>query len=323
MINSTELKGKFLVMGFATNQTESSIRIFCYSLRSVYSCDECDIIIVTNRHEPYFRDLAAKGVRFESTPSNYSKRVAWPSKISNRIILNIFRVLNLINGHKWLPEIADAYKLLIETWHHPFLARWFAYQRILTVNNIYEKIFLADVKDVVFQAPFFQTKDDNRVTLFADANLFGKCHWNDKWYVDAYGKAAFNLIVDHQTVCAGTVLATQQKMLDMIEEFTSFVARSPFGKIDQTIFNHMLYTGKFKTEFEITPNITGTVVTLGSEIIYASLEIIDRVICRTSDKSVVPVVHMYDRFSDTCVLCEEKYAGKARKESPAVQTKTP
>jgi hypothetical protein len=296
-------------MGFATNQSEKSIRIFCQSLRMVYHSDECDIAIITNRCEPYFPELARLGVRFESTPNNYSAKTSRMAKASNRVVLNAFRFLNWLNGQRWLPEIAEAYPVLVETWHHPQLARWFAYRRILSVSQAYRQVFIADVKDVVFQARFFDSLQEKKVILFADASLYGDCYWNDRWYREAYGKAAFARIAGRQPVCVGTILATQQTLLDMLCEFTAFMARSPFGRIEQAIFNHMLYRDLFTTKFEVVPNIIGAVATLGSQAARESVKIIDDSICRTSDGSLIPIVHMYNRWPDIDVLCTDKYSG--------------
>jgi len=77
-------------MGFATNQTEASVRIFCQSLRQVYRPEECDVTIVTNRHEAYFSELARLGIRFESTPNNYSAATRTSTKLVNRLVLHMY-----------------------------------------------------------------------------------------------------------------------------------------------------------------------------------------------------------------------------------------
>lgn len=307
MLHLIQPRAKNLVMGFATNQSEKSIRIFCQSLRMVYRPEECDLAIITNRHEAYFDDLARLDVRFVSTPNNYSARTSPTTKAANRGILHTLRLLNRLNGRGWLPEIAQAYPVLIETWHHPQLARWFAYRRLLSVERLYRQVFLADVKDVVFQARFFDNSPDNKVCLFADVNRYGSCYWNDKWYREAYGKAAFARIVGRQPVCAGTILGTHQAMLSMLDEFTAFVADAPFGRIEQAVLNHMLHTDLFSTKIETAPNITGAVATLGSEAAHDSVKIIDNAICRVSDGGVVPIVHMYDRWPDTDEWCTAKH----------------
>lgn len=307
MLHLIQPRAKNLVMGFATNQSEKSVRIFCQSLRMVYRPEECDVAIITNRHETYFDELARLDIRFVSTPNNYSACTSRLTKAANRGILHAFRFLNRLNGRRWLPEIAQAYPVLIETWHHPQLARWFAYRRVLSVGRLYRQVFLADVKDVVFQARFFDNSSENKVCLFADVNPYGSCYWNDRWYREAYGKAAFTRIVGRQPVCIGTVLGTHQAMLEILEDFTTFVARAPFGRVEQAIFNHMLHTNLFRTKIETAPNITGAVATLASEGARDSVRIIDNAICRVSDGGVIPVVHMYDRWPDTAEWCTDKY----------------
>jgi hypothetical protein len=308
---------KNLVMGFATNQSEASVRIFCQSLRQVYSQGECDVTIVTNRHEPYFSQLARLGIRFESTPNNYSAATRRTSKLVNRVVLYAFLLLHQLGLGRLIPEIAAAYPVLIETWHHPQLARWFAYLRLLTVGRFYRQILLVDVKDVVFQAPFFPAAPEEAVVLFADANLYGNCYWNDKWYREAYSQRAFAQIAGQQPVCIGTVLGTQQAILEMLEEFTAVMARAPFGRVEQAIFNHMLHTGGLRARHVTAPNLTCAVATLASEAAHASVGIMRGTICRNSDQTPIPIVHMYDRWPDTAALCLERYAGSGSPQRPS------
>ena len=300
---------KNLVMGFATNQSEASIRVFCRSLRSIYSENVCDVAIITNRYHTYFSELVDLGIRFDSTPNNYSKTTSRPTKAVNRAILHSFRLLIFLKRQKWLPEVADAYELLLETWHHPQLARWFAYRRLLSLNQVYSEVFLADVKDVVFQAPFFGLAAKNKVTLFADANLYGSCYWNDSWYIEAYGKDALAQVAGKSPICVGTMLGCQEAMLDLLNQFTATMARSPFGRIEQAIFNHMLYTNSFKVPLETEENIHGPVATLGSKAAYEAVALTDGAIRRARDNSIIPVVHMYDRWSDLAAYCTKTFAG--------------
>lgn len=306
MSYSRQPSSKNLVMGFATNQSEKSIRIFCQSLRTVYSPEECDIAIIVNRCEEYFRELARFGVQFVSTPNNYSATTSRGAKIANRLVLRSLRFLNWLGLRRWLPEIAASYPILLETWHHPLLARWFACCRVLSINQIYKDVCITDVKDVFFQAPFFDSSSAT-VNLFEDVDPYGRCYWNDKWYRGAFGETAFARVLGRQPVCAGTIFGDQPAMLSMLQEFTGFIARSPFGRIDQAIFNHMVLTHMFKTKCDIKPNIAGQVATLGSGHAHQSIKIADDAICRAGDGGVIPIVHMYDRWPDTDALCVRKY----------------
>jgi hypothetical protein len=307
MSELSQVQPKNLVMGFATNLAEASLRIFCQSLRTLYTPEECDIIVLTNRVETYFGELEKIGVSFEPTPNNYSSRTSRSTKAANRTILHFFRLLNVFSKLKWFPEIVEAYPLLIETWHHPQLARWFAYSRILRFNRMYKQIFLADVKDVVFQSQFFGVADGEKVTLFEDANRYGDCYWNDKWYKEGYGENAFAKVIGRHPICVGTLLGTFDAMLGLLDEFTRCLARSPFGRIEQAIFNNMLCAGMFTANLERAPNVDGAVATLGSKAAYEKVIVEDGAIRRTSDRSVIPVVHMYDRWAETAKFCSNRH----------------
>jgi hypothetical protein len=298
---------KNLVMGFATNQTEASVRIFCQSLRAVYAPAECDIAIITNRFEPYFCEMMKIGVRFESTPNNYSVATSKITKAVNRVLLKAFRLLELCKGRQFIPEIAEAYEVLLETWHHPQLARWFAYRRILSLSRCYKQIFLSDVKDVAFQAPFFGTEQSEKVTLFADGNPFGECFWNDKWYREAFGRKALKRVLGSSPACIGTLIGSQNAIAKVLAEFSATISRAPFGRIEQAIFNHMVYTGSFTAPVEIAPNVSHVVATLSSKSAYESVVIINGELCRAHDSSPVPVIHMYDRWPDVSELCATRH----------------
>jgi hypothetical protein len=297
---------KNLVMGFATNQTEPSVRNFCSSLRRVYGPAECDIIIVTNKHEGYFGELARDGVQFFHTPNNYSGTTKKIAKGMNRVVLYGMRAL-LATGllERVAPEIAAAYAVLIETWHHPQIMRWFSYERVLEINRHYGQVFLSDVKDVLFQAPLFPDEPADVVTLFDQDEVYGSSYWDTKWYRDGWGEAALAKVMGKRPICIGTILGPQALMLSLVREIVAFFGRHPFGCVEQAVFNHMLLTGQVKTPYRIADNVIGPVATLSNEEAYGKILVRDGYIRRAADLSVVPAVHMYDRFDDTRAL----YAG--------------
>ena len=80
---------KDLVMGFSTNQDQHSLRLFCDSLRRVYSPEQCDLVIITNRYEEYFSDLARDGVCFVGTTNAYPAQAILIGKAFKRIVLMV------------------------------------------------------------------------------------------------------------------------------------------------------------------------------------------------------------------------------------------
>jgi hypothetical protein len=289
---------KNLVMGFATNQDEKSIQIFTKSLRRVYSSEECDLVIITNRFEPYFIDLSSIGVTFSSTTNNYSKHTGTAAKIINRLILYTMRGFNRSQAlRRLIPEISQSYEVLLETWHHPHFVRWLAYRRVLELNRHYNYVLLADVKDVVFQAPFFQDISTDRVSLFQQGEVYGKSYWDTKWYKEAWGPKLLEKALGKQALCIGTIAGPHAGVLNLVKEIADFFAREPFGRIEQAIFNYMVLNDKIRTPYQIFPNITGPITTLANEEAYSKTLMQNGIICRATDKQIIPVVHMYDRFS--------------------------
>ncbi|MBR0697780.1 hypothetical protein [Bradyrhizobium lablabi] len=282
-----------LVMGFATNISEASLRVFSKSLRAVYSPSECDLVIITNRFESFFVDIAKSGVRFAPTSNNYNSKTGNVSKAINRSVLHALRMLrkSLTNV---APEIAESYPALIENWHHPHFVRWFAYERFLTLNRHYDQVMLSDVKDVVFQAPFFANHE--KVCLCDQGLVYGETYWDTEWYRSAFGQENLNKVLGKSPLCIGTMMGPHASVLGIVRELCAEFAERPFNRIEQAVFNHLLLNNQVKTPYQILPNITGPIVTLCSDDIASEFHVNDGVICRNVDKSIAPVIHMYDRF---------------------------
>jgi hypothetical protein len=286
-------------MGFATNLEEHSLRVFVKSLRRVYKRRECELVIITNDFKPYFAHLSDLGVTFVPTTNNYTNSTGKVAKTINRSILHAMRGLRKFNIlERFAPEIDRAYEPLIEVWHHPHFVRWFAYKRFLALNQSYENVLLSDVKDVVFQAPFFPTVPTSKVSIF-DQNLkYGEAYWDTKWYLEAFGKRALKSVLGKSAACIGTILGPHSAVLSLASELTSFFSKSPFGRIEQAVFNYLILNDMLKTPYQIVAYDVGPIATL-TENLYTQTFIKDGLIRYNKTGEAIPVVHMYDRFSDT------------------------
>jgi hypothetical protein len=232
--------------------------------------------------------------------NEYSTATGKAAKIINRGVLNGYRLLDRIGVARMLPaEIAAANTTLLEAWHHPQIIRWLAYRRVLTLNRGYDQVLLADVKDVVFQAPPFDPVGRDEVMLFDQCEEYGPSYWDTSWYRKAWGEKALLAVLGKRPVCIGTMMGRHAGVLAMVEEICAFFCRHPFGRIEQAVFNHMLLTGQVRTPYRVVDNVDGPVATLSNDAAKALTAVADGRIVRSADGSVVPVVHMYDRFSDT------------------------
>jgi len=291
---------KNLVVGFSTNSDEPSLRRFCGSLRRVYSPDQCDLVIITDRYEDYFSALASDGVSFAGTINTYPGTTHKLVKAFKKIVVNGTRMATRIKQCvDWAPEVVATYPVLLETWFHPHFARWIAYERFLTLNRAYRQVFLSDVRDVVFQAPLFDGEPGDQVSLFGQDEIYGTADCDTKWYRDAWGEAALAKVIGKEAICVGTILGPHREVLSMVSEFCAFFGSHPYSAGDQCIFNYMLHNDLFRTPHRLVENVRGPVATLANNIAHDATQTHDGYVRRAIDGSIIPAVHMYDRWPDT------------------------
>jgi hypothetical protein len=291
-----------LVVGFYTNPDERCMYTFCRSLRRIYSPAECDLIIITNHFEPYFRDLNSIGVQFFGTVSTYSEgaRKVWLSRAIKKASLAGMRLMARTGLLEAIgPDLALTYPILFESWKHPHFARWFAYQRLLMLNRHYAQVFLSDVRDVVFQAPFFSANSDDHVLLFEQDEEYGVPNCDTEWYRTAWGNFELHKVLGKQSVCIGTLIGPHAGMLCLVNTLTRFFSLYPFNGVEQAAFNYFALNDKLLCPYKIVGNISGAVATLSNTQAHAATAILNGYICRSADSSIIPVVHMYERFDDT------------------------
>jgi hypothetical protein len=289
---------KNLIMGFGTNQTPESVEVFLRSARSVYSEEQADIALITNSVEGFEGIIRETGCIALNTPSTYAMTTTKISKAFNRLVLHVLRLGRGAGMFRSTPEIGEGYLDLLEIWHHPQIARWYAYRRLLNFLRDYRYVLLSDVKDVVFQRPVFDMLTPGSVYLFEDGEPFKGGKYNREWYISAYGQKAYDRIADRTPICIGVVMGDLASMRSMVEEFSQFFSRAPFGKIEQATFNHMVLTGLFETPLTVVPNYRGGVATLAEPGVREATRLDGQEIVGTDGGAAFPVVHMYDRYSD-------------------------
>lgn len=287
---------RLLIMGFATNQTQESLQIFLRSARRIYPEQECDIALIANCVTGIESIIDETGAIVINTPSTYSSRVSNLTKVYNRVFIQALRGLSRSGLLARSPEIISGYYQLIETWHHPHFARWFAYMRVMQTFHRYDKILLADTKDVVFQSRFFDEIRGSKISIFEDGETFSPEGWNGRWYIEAYGRRKYDQVSQKQPICIGVVAGDAKMLLRLVTELCREIAGHPFGRIEQAVFNKMYFNEEFSVEFTAFKNIVGPVLTMASGDIEERTYCCDGLICDRDGRRVFPVVHMYDRF---------------------------
>lgn len=203
----------------------------------------------------------------------------------------------------------------------------------------YERIFLTDTRDVVFQQNLFSLTPDTTdfLWLFEESFAIGdidstqKPNINYTWMQIHYGEAVAEQLKDKPVQCCGTVVGSKAyiieylfKMINAKDKNYLFLAslqlgeKSMYNLMDQTIQNYLYYTGQLPfAEAKKNGDIVATTSSLGRrfdenwveirgrDFSKEGIELKDGELYMNGQKAVV--VHQYDRFPELREFFEQKW----------------
>ena len=292
---------KNLVLGFGTNQSAADCRVFVNSLRRVYSPAQCDGVLIVDRPPSGVDTTGPNAITFVTTANSYPHRSTIERKAKSLFI----RAASVVAaaGPAAIAKLAGAaLQQAMERWHHPHFARWLAYRRFLETHPDYDQVLLTDVRDVMFQRAFF-TEATDAVQLFEQDTTYGTGNCDSDWYRQAWGDAALARAAGKPALCIGTILGPRAEVMKLVSAFIDYFAAAPFRGVEQAVFNRMIIEGEPAFRYVINANIDRAVATLANPASAAAMTIVDGRLTR-SDGSIVPIVHMYDRFDHTNAVAQ-------------------
>jgi hypothetical protein len=142
------------------------------------------------------------------------------------------------------------------------VARYVRYAETLrTSGDLYGRILLSDVTDVLFQADPFDTLPDGELLCFLETpgRTIGQCTTNTGWVQQIYGPAGVEKIKDFDISCSGTTIGTQPAILHYIDLLLDHAEPVLLAKVmesrghDQGIHNFLLRTGQLPSA-RLIPN---------------------------------------------------------------------
>ncbi|MBW3127608.1 hypothetical protein [Hymenobacter profundi] len=174
-------------------------------------------------------------------------------------------------------------------------ARYAYYYNYLINNEVYDKILITDVRDVVFQQnPFLGL--DSILAVFREApgvKLIDQSH-NRAWIEQGFGKKVLSQMASEPIFCSGTIMGTYDGILNFLRAFmkTCIEHKIPLNILgmDQGIFNYMIFCNviPFAEKYD-NGNI---VLTINSEL-EDKMELKDKLL--TYNKYTPNILHQYDR----------------------------
>jgi hypothetical protein len=186
--------------------------------------------------------------------------------------------------------------------------RYFVYEQYLAgLAETPEKIFLADVRDVVFQRNPFEIDLGDGLCCFLENEMINlaTCVANSGWIACAYGKEVLARIGRHKISCSGTTLGTGAAVRNYLAAMTAGLRaideRTPnimhvIAGIDQCVHNYLLYTGALPGT-RLYSNETGPIATLNyvnpADFRFDGLgQLVNR------NDTPYHVIHQYDRHKE-------------------------
>ena len=200
-----------------------------------------------------------------------------------------------------LNDVVKQAKLAIPFVHY-FCARFAVYSRLLAERgDEFDRVFLTDVRDVVFQAdPFAWDVPTDRLACFSECpeKTIGDCRFNSRWIRDGLGQGALDEVADKQLICAGTTMgptaAVARYLCAMVRQM--MLLKRQVNGIDQGTHNYVMHTGA-AGPFDVYLNHAGPVMNLaGTPVERLRFNNAGRLV--NDDGSVVAVVHQFDRLPE-------------------------
>jgi hypothetical protein len=202
-----------------------------------------------------------------------------------------------------LKDFADLYNIKLVSINHLQhnndiqWKRYSIFSSILQACDV-DRVFISDVRDVVFQDdPFKFTNINFDLEFFEEPEIIRNCNCNAGWIMSLYGPGELNNIGDNNIICSGTSMGSKEGMLNYFEimtnEILSFSIRGIQikGGEDQPIHNYLIRHGKFKN-YTVYGNCSNSVATLDHQKQFTFND--DGKLMNKSDH-VVPIVHQWDR----------------------------
>ena len=177
----------------------------------------------------------------------------------------------------------------------------------------YSQVFLADTRDVIFQADVFAkfggltnwlgyaTESDDIGGTKTDNDT------NYNWLVNCFGQKIADSLCDKKIICAGTIIGTVAEMEIFCRIMWYMVKHHLEDNFDQAIMNYLVWNGRLPIENLIElDNDGGEVFTME---LAKNFFVRDKKILR-GNGTIPAVVHQYDRHEHTMWLVDKVYHAK-------------
>ena len=190
-------------------------------------------------------------------------------------------------------------------------ARWEIYEDFIQEHSNYEKIFVTDTRDVIFQSDLFASYANykNFLVYATEAMLIkdDPGNHNQSWIRHLFGENEYQKLAEKIIICCGTVLGTRSEMNIFFERMIEILKRSTMWGDEQAATNYLVHNKLLNIKNLIASDIkSGEILTTG---LIQNIGILNEKILR-GDGKIPAVVHQYDRQQGLIQLVDKVYREK-------------
>lgn len=232
-----------------------------------------------------------------------------------KVFLPLVRLRNvfLVPGWKpwrWLFRITPGFKTKREIAKYVFnimCARFACFHDYLECNlERYDKVVIADVKDVCFQGNPFESMETFQIVSFLE-ELLKIGVGNIQWMEEAFGSRLDPTILEEIICCAGVTIGTSTAVHDyltkMLKHLYQVEIMTPVLGVDQAVHNFLFHRGQLEGS-AVMNNGNPICMTMGPGYPY-ELDANQNVV---AGGSVISILHQYDRHPELKRIITGKYA---------------
>ncbi len=185
-------------------------------------------------------------------------------------------------------------------------ARFFMYKNFLDSHTEYERIFITDTRDVIFQEDLFSfyTQYKDFLLCATESELIKNEIVNTSWLVQFFGENEYHKIKNNPIICAGTIYGSRAEMTMLFDNMIKFLKQNTMWGSDQATLNYLIHNKLFPIENFIESSVhSGKIFTLG---ILQSFKISGEKIVYPNSE-VPAVLHQYDRHNSINQIVDRIY----------------
>ncbi len=193
------------------------------------------------------------------------------------------------------------------------ISRWEMFKRFIDAHAEYDKIFVTDVRDVIFQGDIFASYAGyENFLVYAEEGYALKddpAHNNQNWLIRLFGENKYRKICDKPAICCGTVFGSREEMKIFLAGMIEILKDDMQWGDDQAAMNYLVHNKLLPIENLVASNfMTGGILTTVYCVDFSNSVSGDKIL--RGDGKVPAVVHQYDRHEKLTQLVDRLYREK-------------